>query len=135
MKNIKITIGALLLMMAFNFSMAQSVSEKATAQTEKMDSELGLASDQKARIAELNFGIMDKNEAILNDPKMSEEVKKQSIQGNNDSRLEILRGILSPEQYEAYKKSETKVEPMRRSARLDFSKLAPQTVAQPATEE
>ena len=106
MKNLKITLGALILIMSANFSMAQSVGEKATAQTEQMNVQLALSSDQKARIAELNFGIFDKNEAIIKDNSMSEELKKQSIEGNNEARLEILRGILTNEQYEVYKKSE-----------------------------
>ena len=106
MRNLKITLGALLIAMSANFSMAQSNVDKATAQTEQMNVQLALSSDQKARIAELNFGIFDKNEAIIKDNSMSEELKKQSIEGNNEARLEILRGILTNEQYEVYKKSE-----------------------------
>ncbi len=126
MKNLKITLGALLLTMSFNFSMAQSVAERATAQTENMDIQLGLASDQKAKIADLNFGILDKNEAILNDANLSEEVKKESIDGNNEARLEILRGILTAEQYEIYKKSLTRGQatPIK-AKKMDFSKIIP----------
>lgn len=123
MKNVKITLGVILLTMSVNFSMAQSVSEKATAQTEKMELELGLASDQKARISDLNFGILSKNDAIINDPNMSEEVKKQSIQGNNDSRLEILKGILTQEQFDIYKKSEAKKGAQISTGNVKMSKM------------
>jgi hypothetical protein len=95
---------------------------------------LGLSSDQKARISELNFGILDKNEAITKDQNMSDEVKKQSIQGNNEARLEILRGILTPEQYELYIKPEMEFQSAKKGSRLDVSKIAPQAV-EPATAE
>lgn len=102
MKNLKITLGALLLSFSFNFAMAQSVGERASAQTAQMDLQLGLASDQKAKVEELNFAIFDKNEAVKNDPSMSAEVKKQAIEGNNQARIQMLSTILSPEQYQMY---------------------------------
>lgn len=106
MKNLKITLGTLLLTLSVNYTMAQSIEEKATAQTEQMDNQLGLASDQKAKIEELNLAIFSKNEAIKNDPNMSETLKKQSTEGNNAARMDMLREVLTPEQYEMYEKSQ-----------------------------
>ncbi len=106
MKNLKITLGTLLLTLSVNFTMAQTIEEKAAAQTEQMDIQLGLASDQKANIAALNHAILSKIESIKNDPNMSEDLKKQSIDGNHEGRMDMLREILTPEQFDTYKASE-----------------------------
>ena len=108
MKNLKITIGALLLTMSVNFSMAQDIKQKATSQTESMTTQLGLTAEQKAKVSELNFGIFDKNEAISKDANMSQEVKNESTKSNNEARIEILRQILTAEQHEMYVKSLSK---------------------------
>ncbi|MDD2983369.1 MAG: hypothetical protein PHQ74_08270 [Crocinitomicaceae bacterium] len=130
MKNLKITLGALLLSFSFNYATAQSIGDRATAQTEKMDVQLGLASDQKAKVAEINFAIIDKNEAVMNDANMSAEVKKQAIQGNNEGRLQLLSTVLTPEQYKMYVDSQTQVKVRESSREIKSLKLAPVTPAE-----
>jgi hypothetical protein len=130
MKNLKITLGALLLSFSFNFAMAQSAGERATAQTTKMDLQLGLASDQKAKVEELNLMIINKNDAVQNDLNMSADVKKQAIKGNNEGRLNLLSEILTPEQYKMYVNSETQGKVRESSREVKTLQLTPVTPAQ-----
>lgn len=124
MKNLKLTIGALALMMTVNFSMAQSnasIEEKANAQTEKMDIQLELSSDQKIRVHDLTLGILSKNDAVLNDQNMPEATKNESIAGNNEAYNEMMKEILTPEQYTKF--IELRSKKVRTAQKMDMKTI------------
>lgn len=79
-----------------------SAEERAALQTERMATELSLTYDQKAKILEINTGIVAKNDAIRNNPTMSAELKKESIKGNNDAKRVQYSNVLTPEQMLKY---------------------------------
>lgn len=100
MKNLKLTISTLALTLAVNLSMAQgSIEQRATAQTEKLTTELQLSADQKSKVHDIHVGIMSKNDAIRNDSNMPEATKKESINGNNEAYHSYMKEILTPQQY------------------------------------
>jgi hypothetical protein len=83
-----------------------TAEEKATKQTENMAIELGLTPEQKETIYAINLGVIQKNEAIRADMGMSSELKRQSIQGNNDARREMVMNVLTPQQKPKYEQLE-----------------------------
>ncbi len=100
MKAIKILIASLLLSTAV---MAQkTVEERATAQTEKLATELSLTADQKEKIQQINLGIVQKNEGVRTS-NMTEEEKKKAIKMNEEARDEMFKGVMTVDQFNAYK--------------------------------
>ena len=77
----------------------KTAEEKATAQTAKMKTELGLTEDQTSKVKEINLGIIQKNEAVMSNASMSEELKRTTIKSNNDARMNMLKNVLTSEQY------------------------------------
>lgn len=112
MKTLKITLATLALTLFANFSMAQQESktpeEIAANHTEKLAEKLLLTPDQKAQVAEINLAIVRKNEAVKADKNMSEETRTQSIQGNNDARIQMIKPILNAEQLVKFEEMEAK---------------------------
>lgn len=107
MKAIKILIASLLLSTAV---MAQkTVEERATAQTEKLATELSLTADQKEKIQQINLGIVQKNDNVRNSD-MIEEEKKKAIKMNEEARENMFKEVLTADQFNAYqlKKAEFK---------------------------
>ncbi|MCT4561563.1 MAG: hypothetical protein N4A41_09305 [Crocinitomicaceae bacterium] len=72
--------------------------ERAEKLTARMDKELQLTETQRAKVAELNYGIALKNEAIRNDATLTQEQKKERIKMNNDQRKIQLQNMLTAEQ-------------------------------------
>ena len=97
-----------LLLGTATFAQQPTLEDKANRQTEKLAQDLALSADQKAKVAELNIGIARKNDAILNNPNLTADQKKEHLQGNNNAQREQLKMILTEEQYKTYT---TTVEP------------------------
>ncbi|MBI1837945.1 MAG: hypothetical protein HYR91_11845 [Flavobacteriia bacterium] len=82
--------------------------ERAKANTEKLNYELGLTPEQKVKVQAVNEGIAYKNDEIRKNPNMSAEQKEAAIKGNNQARLTHLKSILTEEQYNKLLNIETK---------------------------
>lgn len=72
--------------------------EKADKMTARMDKELELTETQRAKVAELNYGVALKNQAIRDDATLTKEQKKERIKMNNDQRKAQLQSMLTAEQ-------------------------------------
>jgi hypothetical protein len=84
----------------------RSPEERATLHAERMTKQLALTPDQQAKVLELNMGIARKNEAIRNNVNMTPEQKKEGINGNMRAQNEILKTILTLEQFEKFKQQQ-----------------------------
>ena len=107
MKTLKASILAALVLAATNFSMAQATAqqtaaERAQFQTERMTQELNLSEEQQARIADINFAIASKNEAVRKDLNFTPAQKQEALQGNIDGRYGLLKHILTAEQLQIH---------------------------------
>ena len=99
MKALKfLTVGLVMFSSTMVFSQ-KNAEEKATSQTAKMKTELGLSDEQSARVKEINLGIIQKNEGIMNNASLSETQKKEILKSNNEARMSMLKNVLSSEQY------------------------------------
>ena len=99
MKTLKfLTVGLVMLSSSLVFGQ-KSAEEKATAQTTKMKTELGLSDDQTAKVKEINLGIIQKNEGVMNNASLSETQKNEMIKSNNEARKSMLKNVLTSEQY------------------------------------
>jgi hypothetical protein len=99
MKALKfLTVGLVMFSSTMVFSQ-KTAEEKATSQTSKMKTELGLSDEQSARVKEINLGIIQKNEGIMNNASLSETQKKEILKSNNEARMSMLKNVLSSEQY------------------------------------
>jgi hypothetical protein len=99
MKALKfLTVGLVMLSSTLVFGQ-KTAEEKATAQTTKMKTELGLSDDQTTRVNEINLGIIQKNEGVMNNASFSETQKNEMIKSNNDARMSMLKNVLTSEQY------------------------------------
>ena len=99
MKTLKFfTIGLFMLGSTTLFGQ-KTAEEKATAQTSKMKTELGLTEDQTSKVKEINLGIIQKNEAVMSNASMTEELKRSTIKSNNEARMNMLKNVLTSEQY------------------------------------
>lgn len=136
MKTLKITLAALSFCLMANLSMAQTATaeEKAAKQTEKMSTELVLTPEQRAQVADINLNIERKNEAVRNDQSMSEETKKQSYQGNNDARIQMIKPLLTPEQATKFDEMH-KAKQQKAAGRGSFDKLIQDAQKEKATPE
>ena len=93
-----------------------TAQERAAKQTERMTTELQLTADQRQKIEEINLGVIMKNDAVRNDPNMSDELKRESVKQNNLARKELFRTILTAEQF-------TKLEEMERTRSVNKKEL------------
>jgi hypothetical protein len=99
MKALKIfTVGLVLLSSTLVFGQ-KTAEEKATAQTTKMKTELGLSDNQATQVKEINLGIIQKNEGVMSNTSFSETQKKEIIKSNNEARMSMLKNVLTSEQY------------------------------------
>lgn len=99
MKTLKfLTVGLVMLTSSIVFGQ-KTAEEKATSQTTKMKTELGLSDDQTAKVKEINLGIIQKNEGVMNNTSLSETQKKEIYKSNNDARMSMLKNVLTSEQY------------------------------------
>ncbi len=99
MKALKfLTVGLVMFSSTMVFSQ-KTAEEKATSQTAKMKTELDLSDEQSARVKEINLGIIQKNEGIMNNASLSETQKKEILKSNNEARMSMLKNVLSSEQY------------------------------------
>ena len=79
MKALKIfTVGLVMLSSTLVFGQ-KTAEEKATAQTTKMKTELGLSDNQATQVKEINLGIIQKNEGVMSNTGFSETQKKEII--------------------------------------------------------
>lgn len=112
MKNLKLSIAAFALTLVANVAVAQqqqptsTPEERATQQTEKMSEKLLLTPDQKAKVAEINLAILQKNEAVRKDQSLTPETKKETVKGNNEARAQMIKAILTPEQLQKFEEME-----------------------------
>lgn len=121
MKNLKFILAGMILFMTALNSTAQereqmTAQERAAKQTERMTTELQLTADQRQKIEEINLGVIMKNDAVRNDPNMSDELKRESVKQNNLARKELFRTILTAEQF-------TKLEEMERTRSVNKKEL------------
>jgi hypothetical protein len=99
MKALKIfTVGLVMLSSTLVFGQ-KTAEEKATAQTTKMKTELGLSDNQATQVKEINLGIIQKNEGVMSNTGFSETQKKEIIKSNNEARMSMLKNVLTSEQY------------------------------------
>jgi len=99
MKTLKIfTVGLVMLSSTLVFGQ-KTAEEKATAQTSKMKTELGLSDNQATQVKEINLGIIQKNEGVMSNTSFSETQKKEIIKSNNEARMSMLKNVLTSEQY------------------------------------
>lgn len=87
-----------------------SPEQRAAVKTENMAKTLNLTEEQKSKVADLNLGIAQKNEAVKNNPNMTPEQKKEAYRGNEEGRKANLQLILTPEQYQKYLNQEANKE-------------------------
>jgi hypothetical protein len=94
----------MLLALALSISVgAQTVEERATAQTDKMKTALNLSAEQYTKVYEINLGIIRKNDDIKNST-YSDEVKKEIHRSNEHARRAMLKDVLTAAQYEKLEK-------------------------------
>lgn len=99
MKALKIfTVGLVMLSSTLVFGQ-KTAEEKATAQTSKMKTELGLSDNQATQVKEINLGIIQKNEGVMSNAGFSETQKKEIVKSNNEARMSMLKNVLTSEQY------------------------------------
>lgn len=99
MKALKIfTVGLVMLSSTLVFGQ-KTAEEKATTQTSKMKTELGLSDNQATQVKEINLGIIQKNEGVMSNAGFSETQKKEIIKSNNEARMSMLKNVLTSEQY------------------------------------
>jgi hypothetical protein len=108
MGSIKVLLAGVAFIVSANISYGQekTAEERAAAQTEHMATSLGLSAEQKSQVAELNMGVVQKNEAVKQNPNMTQEQKAEAIKGNNEGGKNMLRTILTPEQFTKYEQQE-----------------------------
>lgn len=102
MKNIFLLFISLTLLTT-SHSQTKSPEERANEQTQNMKLELSLTAEQVNKIYEVNYGIIQKNDAIKNS-NYTEEVKKQALEQNNQARNSMFRDILTENQYAIYER-------------------------------
>ena len=86
----------------------KTAQERADMHTKHMTKALLLSPDQVAKVAELNLGVANKNEAIRNDVNLTADQKKEFIKGNKEGRKTQLQLILNAEQFAKFEAQEAK---------------------------
>ena len=82
--------------------------QRATVQTRFMQEKLGLTPETTHKINDINLAYAEKVEPILKGSSML-MIKVQSIKAILQQKDEILRGTLSPQQYEHYRDSKDEI--------------------------
>lgn len=77
--------------------------QKAEKKAQKMAESLGLSEAQTERVRIIELGIIQKNKAIKENTTYTEDEKKLYIKENRKARMNMLSGVLTPEQMEKYK--------------------------------
>jgi len=121
MKSIKIILASLLISASSFAQTAKSPEQRATEQTEKMKSELGLTVDQAARVKEVNLGIVNKNDGVRNST-MTEAQKQESIKYNEEARDNMMKEILTSEQFEKYKLFKSEKSGIKGTVKMNIKK-------------
>ncbi|MFM7666759.1 MAG: hypothetical protein ACKO7D_01065 [Bacteroidota bacterium] len=99
MKALKfLTVGLVMLSSTLVFGQ-KTAEEKATQQTAKMKTELGLTDEQSNNVQQINLGIIQKNEGVMNNASLSETEKNKIIKSNNEARMSMFKNVLTSEQY------------------------------------
>lgn len=99
-------LGAFIL--ASNFMFAQNMeaaTKRAEARTESMSSSLQLTAEQKERVKQLLTGIEMKMEAVNAEPSFTADQRAEQVQGNKNAEMQILKEILTEEQYARHEAS------------------------------
>ena len=102
MKNIFLLFISLTLLTTA-YSQTKSPEERANEQTQNMKLELSLTAEQVNQLYEVNYGIIQKNEALKNSS-YTEEVKKQALQQNDQARNSMIKSILTENQYAIFER-------------------------------
>jgi len=122
MKNIKLIASIALFTLGFTGStIAQTAeqTEKATKQTERMQTELGLSSEQTTQVQQINVGIIMKNDGIRSNESLTQEEKSTAISSNNEARKEMFKGVLTAEQYVKFEEMQS----VRPAIKKDIKKI------------
>lgn len=103
--------------------------ERATAHTDHMTKSLVLSNEQRAKVAELNLGIAQKNEAVRSNTVMTKEQKQEALKGNLEGRKQQLQLILTPEQMKKFEEHQatkiTEKETLKKENSKQNSLVAP----------
>ncbi len=73
-----------------------------------MMKELNLSADQKAKLKEMNEANKGKKDAIANDPKLSEEQKKEQLKDIRKAEAKNMQGVLTDDQKKKMKELKEK---------------------------
>lgn len=84
----------------------QSPEDRASRLTEEMTTELSLTSEQVPKVSEINLGIAKKNEGVRTNPNISEDQKKEIYKNNEIARSNMLKSVLTAEQFAKYEASD-----------------------------
>lgn len=106
MKKLKLALLVLCVFCVSGIALAhngEEIEKQAKEKTEYLTKELQLNEVQKESVHEIIYGIMKKNDDI-NHSKFSTEEKKQILEDNKKAEAEMLKGILSEEQFAHYQK-------------------------------
>lgn len=106
MKKLKLVLLILCVSFVSGIALAhndEEIEKQAKEKTEYLAKELQLNETQKESVYEIVSGIMKKNDEI-NHSKFSSEEKKQILEDNKKAEAEMLKGILSEEQFARYQK-------------------------------
>lgn len=77
--------------------------QKAEKKAQNMAESLGLSEAQTERVRIIELGIIQKNRGIKDNTTYTEDEKKLYIKENRKARMNMLAGVLTPEQMEKYK--------------------------------
>lgn len=80
----------------------KSPEDRAKAQTAKLKEVLDLTAEQEEQVYHLNLKVAQKIKAIKEDNEMSDERKKEFIQGNKKDHKSVMKVILTEEQFAEY---------------------------------
>jgi len=83
--------------------------DKADKMTEHMTEELELTDAQVERVKVLNLKVAEKIKAIKEDDSMSKEKKKEFIEGNMEDHKNVMKSILTADQFVKYEEMAEKM--------------------------
>jgi len=103
MKIVKYLLVACGLMLFTGLANAQS-SNDVTTEVAQMTKVLKLTDAQQETVTTILQGIQLKNEQVMKDSNFNETEKKSIISSNQQSKDNMLKEVLTPQQYETYLK-------------------------------
>ncbi|MDR0802476.1 hypothetical protein [Fluviicola sp.] len=80
----------------------QTAEQRATSMTERMSTQLSLDDAQKAKIQEINLGVVKKNEAIRENTSLTHEQKFAQMKENHTACAAQYKTVLTSDQYIKY---------------------------------